>query len=287
VIGVYETRGDHGPDHHPIGDAYVSIERPGNHVLVLSAYEPTNWHISLAAGTAVRAVELLGYNAQTVDLANVPVTHGTACGYSYPYNGGGCDTNALLALAEAQAGASVTTFHGCYQASNWTLHADGTATSNCNTAAGYQQYERFGECHPDGSWERANFATLSTPACTGDRFLRHDDHYGAWIGAILCGASTRYKLYMSTTLNDPFLEIADFAGHGQDHCELVNPAFTIPNEDDIQSGGCTDCSLGQLVDIIGVPVYARAKFGEAFERVLSRFWADLTTTAYSCGVAIP
>jgi hypothetical protein len=33
--------------------------------------------------------------------------------------------------------------------------------------------------------------------------------------------------------------------------------------------------------------YARAQFGEPFARVTSRFWADLTTSRYSCGVAIP
>lgn len=280
MIAMYETSGNHSVT----GDASVVIERPGEHILVLSAYVATNWHVRLATGATVRAVELLGYDPQTVDLGSVPVTRGTACGYSYPYNGGGCDTNQLLALAEAQAGVGLTTFHGCYQASSWTLHADGTATSNCNTSAGYQQYDRFGTCL---GWERLDFSTLSTPGCTGDRFVRHDDHYGVWVGAILCGSSKSYKLYMSATRDEPFLEIADYAGYGQDHCELVDPAFTIPDEDDIRSGGCTDCALGQLVDPIGVPVYARARFGEPFERVISQYWADLTTTSYSCGVAIP
>jgi hypothetical protein len=94
---------------------------------------------------------------------------------------------------------ALTTFHGCYQASNWTLHADRAATSNCNTTSGYQQFELFGTCHGSGGWERSSFSTLSAPACTGERFLRHDDHYGVWVGAILCGtfgtttASTRAR----------------------------------------------------------------------------------------------
>ena len=108
-----------------------------------------------------------------------------------------------------------------------------------------------------------------------------------WVGAILCGSGSRYKLYMSDRPDQPFLQIADYAGHGQDHCELVNPAFSIPNEDDITSGGCADCAVGNVVDVIGVPVYARAKFGESFERVISREWADLTTPTYACGIAIP
>jgi len=147
VIGIYET----SSDHTRTGDASVTIDRPGSHVLVLSAYEATNWHVRLAAGATVRAVQLFGVEAQTVDLPGVTVTHGTACGYSYPYNGGGCDTNQLLTLAKAQAGVSITSFHGCYQASNWTLHADRTATSNCNTAAGYQQDELLGDCHGSGN----------------------------------------------------------------------------------------------------------------------------------------
>ena len=146
VIGIYETSSAHDTNNHPVGDARVTIERLGDHILVLSAYEPTSWHISLATGATVRAVQLFGYYTQTVDLTNVRVTQGTACGYSYPYNGGGCDTNALLATVEAQTGAHVTTFHGCYQASDWTLHVNGTASSNCNTAAGYQQFELLGKC---------------------------------------------------------------------------------------------------------------------------------------------
>ena len=288
VLGVYETHGNHGPNNHPTGAASVAIDRPGDHALVLSSYEPASWHVTLAPGARVQSVTLIGYHAQTVDLPNVPIAHDTGCGYSYPYNGGGCDTDALLALAAQHAGAPLTTFHGCYQASDWTLHADGTASSNCNTAAGYEVDELVGEC-PAGSdaWQQVDFPTYSPASCTGARFVRHDAHYGVYVGAILCGDAKHYKLYMSAQLDRPFLEIADYAGHGQDHCELVNPAFTIPNEDDITSGGCTECSVGPVVDIDGIPVYARANFGQPFERVTSRFWADLTNPVYACGVAIP
>ncbi|HWN66640.1 MAG TPA: hypothetical protein VNM90_03310, partial [Haliangium sp.] len=43
----------------------------------------------------------------------------SACGYSLPYNGGGCDTNQLIANAEAITGLSVTGFDGCYQATTF------------------------------------------------------------------------------------------------------------------------------------------------------------------------
>jgi TARSH-like protein len=283
VVSIYETSSNHSV----AGNASVAIERPGRHILVLSSYEATNWHVTLGANVSIRAVELIGYKTQTVDLANIPVTHDTGCGYSYPYNGGGCDTNALFATVQARTGLGVTTFHGCYQASQWALHADGTAASNCNTSAGYKVDEVIARCGTRSGWEPAPFSTLTPPSCTGPRFVRYDAHYGVWVGAILCGAPNRYKLYMSAARDQTFLEIADYAGHGQDHCELVNPAFTIPNEDDITSGGCADCAVGPLVDVIGVPVYARARFGEPFQRVRSRYWADLTTTYYSCGAAIP
>ena len=288
VFGVYESNGNHSVT----GQASVAIERPGEHVLVLSSYEATSWHVTLGPNTKISAVQLIGYEDQTVDVPNVPITHASGCGYSYPYNGGGCDTNELIATAEAAAGAPLTTFHGCYQASLWALHADGHADSNCNTNAGYQVDEVIAKCDDDdggggsGDWEPGSFDTLEPPACTGERFVRYDAHYSAWVGAILCGASNRYKLYMSGTRNEPFLQIADYAGHGQDHCELVNPAFTMPNEDDITSGGCTTCEVGDLIDVQNVPVYARAVLGEQFERVTSRFWADLTTSFYSCGVSL-
>lgn len=283
VFGIYETSSDHGT----VGEAHVSIDRPGDHILALSAYEETRWQVEVGPGAAIRAVYLLGYEPQTVDLPDVPVTQGSGCGYSYPYNGGGCDTIELLSSVKERAGRGITTFHGCYQASQWTLLADGAATSNCNTDDGYEVDELLAGCIGSDGWESVDFETLSPPSCDGPRFIRRDERYDVWVGAILCGDRDRYKLYMSEARTEPFLEIADYAGHGQDHCELVNPAFRIPDEDDITSGGCTDCEVGPLVDVDGIPVYARARFGEPFELVQARFWADLTTTFYACGVAIP
>jgi hypothetical protein len=292
IISAYESHGNHSGNHHPPGDAQVKIERPGDHALVLSAYEPVNWNVTTAPGVNIKSVTLIGYHQQNVNLKDVPVVRRQGCGYAYPDNEGGCNTEALLALAEEVTGAKLTTFHGCYQASSWTLRADGTASSNCNTSAGYEVSELRSECvrgeEPrDEDWKKSDFKTYSPAACTGDRFVRFDASYDLYVGAILCGDPKRYKLYLSDSLEGQFLEISDYAGHGQDHCELVNPDFTIPVEDDITSGGCTECSVDQLIDINGIPTYARARFGDPFHRVTARFWADLTTAAYSCGVAIP
>jgi hypothetical protein len=289
VFGVYETRSDHSGGYHPTGEGHVSIERKGDHILVLSSYEPTDWKVSLASGANVLQVVLIGYEKQSVDL-DVPVVHGN--GYTCRFTGEGCETSDLLDLISQGGGTQVTSFHGCYRATEWTLHADGSVASSCDTAAGYEVIERYAGCGGGsddggmGDWGRLDFQTFSPAPCTGERYVRFDKRYGKWVGAVLCDARS-YKLYMSESPEETFLEIADYAGHGQDHCELVNPEFTIPNEDDIKSGGCTACSVSDLIDINGAPVYARGVFGQPFERVTSRFWADLTTNRYSCGVSIP
>ncbi|PTL75159.1 hypothetical protein DAT35_56195 [Vitiosangium sp. GDMCC 1.1324] len=139
---------------------------------------------------------------------------------------------------------------------------------------------------PVTEWRTYTFKTYgSVRYCSGDRYVRYVPKYNKWVGAELC-ESNRYKLYMSSSETGTYYEIADYAGHGQDHCELVNSQFTLPNEDDITSGGCTTCALGNLLDPIGVPVYARGYFGEAFNLVTSVDWGDLTTDSYRCGISI-
>jgi hypothetical protein len=44
-----------------------------------------------------------------------------SCGYSLPYNGGGCDTDALIADLEGLTGLALSSFHGCYRASEIVL----------------------------------------------------------------------------------------------------------------------------------------------------------------------
>lgn len=102
------------------------------------------------------------------------------------------------------------------------------------------------------------------------------------------GNDARYKIYLGESLNSTFHEIGDFAGHGRDHCELVNPKFTIPNEDDITSGGCKDCEvkMGPWESRGSVPVYTRGRYGEPFKL---QTWPKnnlYTSIWYECGVAI-
>jgi hypothetical protein len=107
------------------------------------------------------------------------------------------------------------------------------------------------------------------------------------VGVILC-SDTRYKILLSTSRDEVFYPIGDYAGHGQDHCELVNPDFTIPNEDDITSGGCDSCATGNLVNPAGATGWSRASFGDAFQ--FEAVWPEFnlyTSSWYECGVSIP
>ncbi|WP_224366316.1 hypothetical protein [Hyalangium versicolor] len=140
---------------------------------------------------------------------------------------------------------------------------------------------------PVTEWRTYSFKTYEgVRYCSGARYVHYVPKYNKWVGAELCTTSSRYKLYMSSSETGTYYEIADYSGHGQDHCELINKNFTLPNDDDITSGGCTTCALGNLLDPIGVPVYARGYFGEAFNLVTSTDWGDLSTDSYSCGVSI-
>ncbi len=137
------------------------------------------------------------------------------------------------------------------------------------------------------SWEANAFSVYKiNSVCTGDKFVGYSSKYAMWVGAQLCGSSDKYKLYMSTSKTGVYYQIADYGGHGQDHCELINSSFTIPNDDDITSGTCKNCAVGNLVDVQNEPVFARSKLGETFKQVDSTYWADLTTDYYKCGVSI-
>jgi hypothetical protein len=107
------------------GHATVRFEVPGTHVLALSAYEETTWTVSVGPDTTLAAVLVAGYGQQRIVGTDAPVVQvpGPACGYSLPYNGGGCDTNALLEALQSAADLPVTRFDGCYDASTfrWAL----------------------------------------------------------------------------------------------------------------------------------------------------------------------
>jgi hypothetical protein len=139
-------------------------------------------------------------------------------------------------------------------------------------------------------WEAFDFVMFAAPtSCNGAKYVREFPAYQLWVGAILC-SPTRYKLFLSSAKNGTFHQIGDFAGHGQDHCELVNLGFSIPNEDDITSGGCAACATGPMIwsDAALGPGWSRATYGECFTYEPS--WPQFNLHSvewYECGVTIP
>jgi hypothetical protein len=141
------------------------------------------------------------------------------------------------------------------------------------------------------AWKNECFTTWDPPSCTGARYVRYDDTYDKYVGVILCGAA-HYKIYLSESRTEPFYQIGDYAGHGQDHCELINPDFRIPNEDDMQSGGCTACSnsadSASYENPVGTRGYSRAVFGDPFR--FEPVWPQYnlyTVDWYACDVSFP
>lgn len=110
----------------------VHIERNTQMVVVLSSYEPVHWVVTVDPGATVNEILLNGYHSQTLSApSSIPyqirsydqtsTNFGASCGYSLPYNGGGCDTNQLLAGIGFHTGLDWTSFTGCYTASEFLL----------------------------------------------------------------------------------------------------------------------------------------------------------------------
>ena len=113
-------------------DIRVHISRTEQMTVVLSSYDPANWIISVDPNTNIDRILLNGYHTQTaVAPNNIPVevrsydqtgSHfGNWCGYSLPYNGGGCDTDLLITGVVGFTGIDWTSFTGCYTASEFLL----------------------------------------------------------------------------------------------------------------------------------------------------------------------
>lgn len=141
VIGVYDGG----------GDSTVTILRPGEHVLVLSAHEATTWHVELGPGATLAHVYLTGYHQQKVtgvpagvDIISDSADAGDAYanGYKYPNH----DTQSLLTLAAKRTHHDATSFHGCYAATNWTINDDMSVASDCVTG----QADAVTGCGGDG-----------------------------------------------------------------------------------------------------------------------------------------
>jgi hypothetical protein len=143
------------------------------------------------------------------------------------------------------------------------------------------------------SWSAGSFAVNPEaeidPSCNGPRYVAYNPRHRLYVAAIRCGGDpNEYKLFMAAATTDEFSEIADNNGHGQDHCELVKPDFALPDDDEIKSGGCANCEIGNIVSVKGRSIFLRSCSGEAFEKLaVSTSDGDQTHTSLRCGIAIP
>lgn len=142
VVGIYD------PNDAQQGPATVHIDRPGSVMLFLSAYSKTDWSVTAGPDTELVEVIANGYEPQTVVApAGVPTTAFSfetggdflGCGYEYPDQDptSGCETPELFAAVSAYTQLPISSYHGCYQASDFTINADLTSWSTCATGAGY------------------------------------------------------------------------------------------------------------------------------------------------------
>ena len=119
-------------------------------------------------------------------------------------------------------------------------------------------------------------------SCEGPGFVRWSSEQNLWVGVVSCGDGA-VRIYLSESEQGPFLPALDTAGHGQDHCELLVPGFTLKNEDNIASGSCASCSTGPNLSIEGLPGYVRSQLGEPFVFVPETGAWSYQTSRLSCG----
>ncbi len=138
--------------------AKVHVARPGKQALVLSAHETTHWTVTTEPGVELEAIYTVGIFKQYVKApAGVRVVGDSkeeggpyACGYTYPASGTDCNTDSLLKLVEKRVHPP-TSFHGCYQGSDWTIGADLAVVGNCNTDEGPAQTDMVQGCDGEDS----------------------------------------------------------------------------------------------------------------------------------------
>src|SRR4051812_27355379 len=135
------------------GAAQVHVSRPGKQALVVSAHDATRWTITVDPGVELEAVYAVGIAKQTVVApAGVRVVEDSkqeggpyACGYTWPASGTDCNTESLLKLVEKRVH-PVTSFHGCFSGSIWSIEDNMAVIGNCNTDIGPAQTDMVEGC---------------------------------------------------------------------------------------------------------------------------------------------
>lgn len=137
-VSLYQATASGSSD---VAETAVHIERPGSHVLVLSASSAVRWTISAAPGASLERVIINGYELQEAVLPDgVPLElHSYESGegmlfdtaYTWSLAWGLGNPSAPVSIIEAEAERPLTTFTGCYDASHVTVHADASVSLDC------------------------------------------------------------------------------------------------------------------------------------------------------------
>ena len=153
-----------------------------------------------------------------------------------------------------------------------------------NRFIGQDKNNQFGGVSSLAKWELFKFSFPKDQlSCNGKQLVRFDNKYKLYVGLTFCNNSDKFRLYLSSNKNKGFFPATDTGGHGQDHCELVNPKFTLPNTDNINSGGCKSCATSRNLPLEYVSVWYRSRLGQSFKFVRSGEWA-YQTSQLQCGV---
>ena len=169
VIGVFQAD-------RPQTDSTIFLERPGKHVLVLSAHDAMTWHVHVSNGAVLVHVYAVGFGKQKVEVEGAKVDVITdsmadtgigACGFSRGGASDGCDADSLMILASKRVHHDITSFHGCYKASTWRIGEDLSTTSDC---AATTQEDWAGGCKAGGG-DDSTCGTLATRFRSRDRLV--------------------------------------------------------------------------------------------------------------------
>lgn len=134
IVGIYDggsvSQGQGQPS--TPGNVAVKVDRAGTHVLVLAAYEPTNWTVTVGTQTTLQKVILAGYHTQTATVpAGVKVetytyANKTALTPGYAYQWPSARGSQFVTAIETLTGLPLATFRGCYESTSFTIGAYAT-----------------------------------------------------------------------------------------------------------------------------------------------------------------
>jgi len=131
LIGVYEATADHG-NANRAKSIEIQVERRNKPIiLALSAYEPANWNITVAPGTAIEKIIVNGYHHQTVSgVSGIPIEKhsyeetGNYIGdfiYKWGATAESPNTPSLVTKLEEINRTTLTSFQGCYRGTNFSI----------------------------------------------------------------------------------------------------------------------------------------------------------------------